>query len=156
MRAITFTTKDTDGVQGVLKPGDKVDIIVTSPYSKFSASGMGDPGAEGTVTETSLSSKLFIQDVEILTTEKIMDFSIGMEEPVQRVTLLVTPDQAVKLTAALDATKKSILRLVSRHPNDRDVHQIRCELSDILAHKKEYHRVEIYEGGREGYKNFFK
>ena len=156
MRAITITAKNTDGVQGVLKPGDRVDIIVTSPYSRFSTSGLDSLGAEGTVTETSLSSKIFIQDVKILATEKILDLSVGTEEPVQRVTLLVTPEQAVKLTAASDATKKSILRLVGRHPDDRDRQQIRYELIDILADKKAYHRVNIYKGGQETYKNFFK
>ncbi|MBN1905183.1 MAG: Flp pilus assembly protein CpaB [Deltaproteobacteria bacterium] len=155
MRAITITAKNTDGVQGVLNPGDRVDIIITSPWSRFSTSETDAPGAKGTVTETSLSSKIFLQDVEILATEKILDLSVGMEEPVQRVTLLVTPDQAVKLTAASDATKKSVLRLVSRHPDDRKRDEIGYELIDILADKKVYHRVDIYKGIEETFKNFF-
>lgn len=156
MRAITLTVKDTDGIMGMLKPGDQVDVIVTCPYSKFGSGGAVTPGSEGTMTEYSLSSEIVIQDVRIIATEKILDLSIGREEPAKRVALLVTPDQAVKLAVVADATKKSVIRLVSRHPEDHGSPEIRHELAEILADKKIYHRVEVFKGAKEDSKLFFR
>lgn len=157
MRAITLKVQDTDGVLGVLRPGDRVDVIVTCPYSLLSAKGRGDPGDEGRVTETRLVSKTLLQDVEVLATEQVLGLSVGKEDAVQRVTLSVTPALAEKLAVISDATKKSIIRLLSRHPDDHDRSiSAGVKLIDVLAEQKEYLQVDIYKGGKESYRTFYR
>jgi Flp pilus assembly protein CpaB len=157
MRAITLVTKDTDGVLGVLRPGDRVDVIVTCPYSKFSTGGVIQPGAEGKVTETRMSSRTLLQDVEILATEHSLNLAVGKEGPVQRVTLLVTPGQAEQLAVVSDATKKSIIRFVSRNPDDPErTITGGVKLADILAEKREYLRVNVIKGDQRTYRTFYR
>jgi Flp pilus assembly protein CpaB len=157
MRAITLLARDTDGVLGVLRPGDRVDVIVTCPFSRFAAGGAAEPGAEGKVTEYAMVSKTLLQNVEILATERVLDLPVGKEVPAKRVTLLVTPAQAERLAVVSDATKKSIVRLVSRHPNDLEHVSTQGEnLVDILAEKKEYLRVDVFKGGSRQHKIFFR
>ena len=157
MRAITLVAKDTDGVLGVLRPGDRVDVIVTCPYSKFSAGGVIQPGAEGKVTQTQLASKTLLQNVEILATERVLNLAVGKEEPARRVTLLVTPAQAERLTVVSDATKKSIIRFVSRNPDDPERTTTGgVKLIDLLAEKQEYLQVNILKGGHQTYRTFYR
>jgi Flp pilus assembly protein CpaB len=157
MRAITLVAHDTDGVLGVLKPGDRVDVIVTCPYSRFATGGTTEPGAQGEVTQYAMVSKTLLQNVEILATERVLHLSVGSEVPAKRVTLLVSPAQAEKLAVVSDATQKSIIRLVSRHPTDQELVSTRGEnLSDILAEKQEYLRVDVFKAGSRQHKIFFR
>ncbi|MGD8387569.1 MAG: Flp pilus assembly protein CpaB [Desulfobacteraceae bacterium] len=155
MRAFTLVTRDTDGVLGVLRPRDRVDVMVTCPISKFATGGETQPGAKGKVTETSMSSRVLLQNVEILATERALNLSVGREGPVHRVTLLVTPAQARILTVVSDATSKSIIRFVSRNPDDpgRTPGGI-VHLSDLLAVKLESLQVDIIKGEQRDYRVF--
>lgn len=157
MRAITLTAKDTDGTLGVLKPGDHVDVILTCPVSKFATGGQTGVGTEGKVTGFSMTAKTLLQKVKILTTERVLDLSVGKEEPVRRLTLLVTPAQAEKLAVASDATKKGVIRLVARHPDDHETVSTRgARLVDLLGEKKAYFQVEFYKGGKRELRTVFR
>ena len=157
MRAITIEAKDTDGILGHIRSGDRVDVIVTCPFTRFAAGGALTPGAEGKVTEYRMASRTLLQDVEVGATEKFLEMDVGLDKPVKRVTLLVRPSDAEKLAVVLDATNKSIIRLVSRNIDDRKKRWTKGEaLSDILSEKKEYLHVDIHKGSKKDYKIFFR
>ncbi len=156
MRAITLSIKDTDGILGILEPGDRVDVIVTCPYSRFASGGAMSPGAEGKVTEYQMASRTLLQNVEVLGTERMLGLPVGKKESAKRVALLVTPAQAEKLAVISDATKKGVIRLVSRNPGDSEKAATPGRiLADMLAGERVYHLVDIYRGTQPTYKNFF-
>ncbi len=156
MRAVTIAARDTDGICGLLRQGDRVDVLVTSPFSKF-ASGGGAPGAEGRVTEFRMASRVLLQDVAVLTTESILSGGPAIDRPVERVTLLVTPAQAEKLAVVSDATRKSVLRLISRSADDRQrVTTSGQNLADLLTRRRQYHRIDIYKGTQVKEKTFYR
>jgi hypothetical protein len=104
-----------------------------------------------------MASKTLLQNVEILATERVLDLMVGNEEPVHRVSLMVTPAQAEKLAVVSDATKKSVIRFVSRHPDDRTRFVSGgIKLIDILAEKQEYLQVDIFKGGKQTYRTFYR
>ncbi|MGD9160018.1 MAG: RcpC/CpaB family pilus assembly protein [Desulfobacteraceae bacterium] len=155
MRAITLAVSDTDGILGVLESGDRVDVIATCPYGKFTSNDL-IIGSEGTITATTQASTIIIQDVEVLATEKtISALPIGEEKPALRVTLLATPDQAVKLSVITDSKTKNVIRLISRNPDDHSRKFVRQELRDMIADQIEGHKVEIYRKGILSHKNFY-
>lgn len=157
LRAITIQVKDTDGICGLLRQGDRVDVIATCPFSRFASGGDISPGAKGLVTEYRMAARTLLQNVEVLATERTIEVGPGIERPVSRVTLLVSPKDAEKLAVISDATKKSIIRLVSR--NIEDNQRTRTggqELADLLTQKREYHRVEVLSGTKESTKVFFR
>lgn len=149
MRAVTIEVRDTDGVAGRLRRGDRVDVILTSPYSWFASDGL-DAGSQGSVTETRMVSRTLLQDVEVLATER--SFAPGPKDdprPVRMVTVLVTPDDAERLAVATDATRRSVLRLVGRNAGDRARPRTDGQLlSDLLSERRERSRAEIIRGGR--------
>ncbi len=148
MRAITLTAKDTDGALGMLKPGDRVDVIITCAWGKMSVKGLNEAGATGKVTGTQLSSKTMLQNVEILATQRTLDLDVGTEKPARRITLLATPAQAEKLTVLADASRKNIIRFVTRNPSDNSpVTTDGVNLIDILTEKKEFITVHTFKGG---------
>ena len=104
-----------------------------------------------------MRSKILLQHVEILATERVLNLAVGNEAPVQRVTLLVTPAQAEKLAVVTDATKKSIIRFLSRHPEDqkRTVTD-GVQLIDLLMEEREYLKVELFKDGKNTYRTFYR
>ncbi len=149
LRAVTVAVDDTDGLCGGLAPGDRVDVIVTCPYSRFASADPSTPGAEGKVTEYRLASRLMFQDVTVLAT----DPNVG---PTRQVTLQVSPADAVRLAALADATPKSVIRLVQRHPGDRGRSAAHRQLlSDLLTESRYYHSVEIIRGTQRSAREFY-
>jgi len=157
MRAITLGIRDTDGICGALRRGDRVDVILTCPLSRFATGGDLSVGAEGAVTEFSMRSTTLLQDVAVLASEKSLEATTGEVVPVSKVTLQVTPQEAEIMAVAVDATKKSIIRLVSRNPRDREVVKTAGQgLSELLSEKKEFIRVDVYKGTKAITKPFFR
>jgi Flp pilus assembly protein CpaB len=157
MRAVTIEVRDTDGICGVLRPGDRVDIIVTSPYSTFASGGDMTPGAEGRVTEFRMASRVLLQDVAVLTTETILSGGPEISRPTKRVSLLVSPGDAEKLAVVSDATRKSILRLVSRNAGDHQrVTTGGQNLADLLTKRREYHRIDVLKGTQMTERTFYR
>lgn len=157
MRAVTLSIRDTDGICGALRRGDRVDIIITCPLSRFATGGDVSVGAEGAVTEFSMRSTTLLQDVEILASEKSLEATTGEMVPVSKVTLQVTPQEAEIVAVAVDATKKSIIRLVSRNPQDRKIVKTTGQgLSELLSERKEFIRVDVYKGTKAIAKPFFR
>ncbi len=156
MRAITLSIRDTDGICGTLRRGDRVDVILTCPWSKFASGGDVNPGSKGVVTEYSMSSRTLLQDVEVLVSEKGLEVSTDENGPVSRVTLHVTPHDAEKIAVALDATNKGLVRLVTRNGNDRDLVRTQGQdLAELLMKKREYSRIDVIKGTKAQVKPFF-
>ncbi len=157
MRAVTIKIADTDGICGALKPGDHVDVIITSPYSRFVAGGKISPGAQGQVSEYRMVSRTLLQNIEILTTGKVLETGIVDDMPVKRVTLLVTPAEAEKIAVLSDASKKNMLRLVIRNKNDNKRTRTKGQyLADLLTKKRQYHRIDVIRGSDVNQREFFK
>jgi Flp pilus assembly protein CpaB len=157
MRAVTIEVRDTDGICGILRPGDRVDVIVTSPYSTFASGGDLTPGAEGRVTEFRMVSRVLLQNVAVLTTETILSGGPEISRPTKRVTVLVTPGDAEKLAVVSDATQKSILRLISRNAaDDRRVTTGGQSLADLLTKRREYHRIDVLKGTQTTERTFYR
>lgn len=151
MRAVTVEVRETDGIAGVLRPGDRVDVIATSPTSWFRASELRE-GAAGQVTGTRMTARTILQDVEVLATERALRGGVDEPTPVSVVTLLVSPADAERLAVASDATARSVLRLVGRRPDDRGRVATRGQaLAELLAPPRPPGaRVEVIRAGRRG------
>jgi Flp pilus assembly protein CpaB len=149
MRAITLQIDNTDGVCGTLKPGDRVDVIFSSKASVFSTQGGNQAvGTKGEIFNVRKSSKILLQDVEVLTTEQLLKNVFDKSKAATCVTLVVTPAQAEKLAVIADSSKEGDLRIVTRNPMDRERITTRGELlSDLfLKDKRAFRIIEVLKG----------
>ena len=88
MRAVSVRVDDVVAVAGFVTPGTMVDVLVT-------AEAGGGAGGAGGVTNT------ILQDVRVLAAgQKVEQDKEGKPQTVSVVTMLVTPEQANKLTMA--------------------------------------------------------
>lgn len=103
MRAVAVRVNDVVGVAGFVVPGMRVDVLIS-----------GSPeGRNGSLTRT------LLQNIEVLSAGQ--DFKKDAEgKPVasQVVNLLVTPEQAEKLSLAISQTT---IQLVLRNPLDTEI-----------------------------------
>jgi pilus assembly protein CpaB len=103
MRAVAVRVNDVVGVAGFVLPGMRVDVLI---------SGQQQPAGQGTV------SKTLLQNVEVLSAGQNMEKDAGGKPvSVQVVNLLVTPEQAERLTLAHNETR---IQLVLRNPLDTE------------------------------------
>jgi pilus assembly protein CpaB len=108
MRAFAIRVNDVVGVAGFVTPGMRVDVLIngTSP---------GSDNSMGTLART------LLQNVEVLSAgQEIKRDNEGKAMVSQVVTLLVTPEQAEKMSLAANQTT---VQLVLRNPLDRQVAQ---------------------------------
>lgn len=102
-RAITIPVDEVSGIAGLIRPGDKIDVIGTV------AIGENQPKTY---------TLLVLQDIEVLATGKIMDRS-GKETtaPVETktITMAVTLAEAKPL---MMASQRGVIRLMLRSPVD--------------------------------------
>jgi pilus assembly protein CpaB len=108
MRAFAIRVNDIVGVAGFVTPGMRVDVIING-------NPPGGSGNLGTLART------VMQNVEVLSAGQ--DFkhdAEGKPMPSQVVTLLVTPEQAERLSLAANGTT---IQLVLRNPLDRQTAQ---------------------------------
>ncbi len=106
MRAFAVRVNDVVGVAGFVTPGMRVDVVING----------NQPGGN---PELGTLARTLMQNVEVLSAGQ--DFKKDAEgKPVvtQVVTLLVTPEQAEKLSLAANQTT---IQLVLRNPVDRKV-----------------------------------
>jgi pilus assembly protein CpaB len=85
MRATSVKSDEVVGVAGFLFPGSHVDVLVTFRIDRFPTP----------------ATQIVLQDVEVLTVgQKLQPDPQGKPEPVNVVTLLLTPEDAQKLVLA--------------------------------------------------------
>lgn len=102
-RALTVAVDEVSGVAGLIKPGDRVDVISTIV--------IGDQ-------QPKPHTLVVLQDIEVLATGKIMDIKTdGKTKPVETktVTLAVTLAEAKPL---MMASQRGVIRLMLRSPID--------------------------------------
>ena len=140
MRAVAVTVDDTIGVAGFVKPGDRVDLIVT----------LSGAEPEDTI------SKLVLEYRGVLTigTEMIRQGKEEEAQPVRVMTLEVTPVEAEKLAFSSTLGK---IRLALRDPLNSDKTLTPgADLASVLASNSSGGRrggggggyvVELIQGG---------
>lgn len=105
MRAVAMKVDQVIGVAGFVLPGMRVDVIIA-----------GSP--DGGRSEQGMISKLLLQNIEVLSAgQNIQRDAEGKPIQVQVVNVLVTPEQAEKLTLAGSEAR---LQLVLRNPLDTE------------------------------------
>ncbi|VFQ46169.1 Flp pilus assembly protein CpaB [Desulfoluna butyratoxydans] len=155
LRAITLTVREDDGICSVFERGDRVDLIGTSKIGGFTGD-TDNPGSEGVATAFHHSSKTLLQNIEVLSSEKVLNNLPSPGQSAHRVTLLVKPHEAEMIAAVSDASQKTVFRLISRNRSDKTRTDTQgAYVIDMLAHKKEVHRVTIYRKTKSSNKIFY-
>lgn len=109
MRAIAVKVDEVVGVAGFVTPGMHVDVLVSG-----TPPGMNAPNSREAQLGTLV--KTLLQDITVLSAGiNIQKDAEGKPQQVQVVNLLVTPEQAEKLTLAGNGVK---IQLVLRNPLD--------------------------------------
>lgn len=107
LRALTFEVDTVNSISGMLRPGDRIDLIYTARASTGSAQ-------EGDVTAPLLSN------VSVLATDQTLtrrDEETGKDRSFSTVTLEVSPFDADRIIVAKSSGR---LTAVLRHPDDED------------------------------------
>ena len=95
MRAISVAVNEVVGVAGFVVPGTMVDVLVTGRVM-----GSGGPTGQGDITRT------ILENVRVLAAgQKVEQDREGKPQTVAVITLLVSPDDASKLTMAANDGK---------------------------------------------------
>jgi len=161
MRVFTLQARATDGIVGRLRAGDYVDVVITCPYSYFETSGDESVGAEGLVTGTRMASRTLLQNVEVVAVRPSAAGATSDSEALaarqKTVSLLVSLQDAEKLTVAMDATKNSAIRLLTRNPEDRaEVNTTGQLLIELLTQKRQYLSVDVIRGTQVTRRKFYR
>ncbi len=100
MRAVTVSVDNVTGANGLIWPGDNVDVLLTQSIG-------GAPDAK------SIAAEVVLSNVRVIASgaQVIKDASAGASggPPVQTVTLEVTPDQASRCLVATSLGKLSLI-----------------------------------------------
>lgn len=158
MRAITLDVAPTDGVGGVFRPGDRVDIVVTCPWGNISLQSQDKPGEQAVLRETHRNARILLQDIRVIATDRSLAWDTDPNRQAGRVTLEVTPRDAERLTVLADSKKgKNIIRLISRNQSDHQwVQTPGAELLDLLSERRPYKRVEMIRGPQRKDQTFYR
>lgn len=135
MRALTFEVDSVSSISGMLKPGDKVDLIFRAKSD--------DPGVDSDVIFPLLSNITVLATGQTLTkkTEE------GVDQTFSNVTMEVSAIDADRILLARSA---GTLTAVLRHPDDQSPNNApRLSMSDLMsgAAKKKDRTIEFILGG---------
>jgi len=114
MRAISVRVNDTTSVSGFVLPGTHVDVLLT-----------GNPGGSGEQQTTTVLEDLAV----IATGQKLERNAAGEPQTTSVITLLVSPDDAQKLTLASNQGK---IQLALRNPLDTKQDELAAARADSL------------------------
>jgi pilus assembly protein CpaB len=110
MRACAVKVDEVVGVAGFVTPGMRVDVLVS-----------GDPPGQSNPTQGQITTTV-LQNIQVLSAgTDIQKDAEGKPQQVQVVNLLVTPEQAQKLSLASSQLK---IQLVLRNPLDTKIAQV--------------------------------
>jgi pilus assembly protein CpaB len=105
MRGMSVRVDTVTGVSGFITPNSRVDVLTT-----------GNPSPEAQLGDS--KGKVILQNVRVLATGTSIEQKDEKPVEVPTVTLLVTPEDAEKLTLA---TRQEPVRLVLRNYRDEDI-----------------------------------
>jgi len=124
-RAVTIPVNEVSGLAGLVRPGDRVDVLGTFDLQ----------GAVG--YEKYSITTLLIQDVDVLSVDQSTIPSSGSNQqqkdpvPARTITLSVTPEQAQPLVLC---SEKGSIRLILRPAADREPVTLPSIKMDQLVH----------------------
>ena len=126
MRAMSISTASRRAFSNLMRPGDRVDVLLTK----------AKPGPEGKVVTLPLLQNLLVLAVGSSFTPTDHDAAEGSSNSIA---LLVTLDQASLLA---HARRDGTLSLVLRNENDLEINESLAETddSDVLEQEKRAHR----------------
>jgi pilus assembly protein CpaB len=104
MRGMSVKVDQVTGVSGFITPNSRVDVLVS-----------GKPTGGGNKEQR---SKMILQNVRVLATGMVIEQVDEKPKEVPTVTLLVTPDEAEKLTLA---SRQQAVRLALRNYSDQEI-----------------------------------
>jgi len=147
MRAVTIPVKEIDGICGVIRPGDIVDVLLSSKVARIAGEDFSR-GEQVTITKSEQLSKMILQNIEVLATESSVKPGCNTDSPVKLVTLLACAQDAVTLAAAVDTSKKMVVRLICRGPDDTKPAETKSVEVNNLFRGKHYHphKIVVYKG----------
>ena len=132
MRAITVAVDEVSGLSGMLKPGNKIDIIALFKVEEQYINANGSTG-----TKSVVYTKLLLENKLILAVDSSLDIngkaakSDGTVSSYTSITLQVTPEEAME-TSFSEFTGK--LRAVLRSPLDGGTADLpNMTLEDVLS-----------------------
>src|SRR5208337_3076607 len=114
MRAVSVRVNDTTSVSGFVLPGTHVDVLLT-----------GNPGGSAEQQTTTVLEDLAV----IATGQKLERNAAGEPQTTPVITLLVSPDDAQKLTLASNQGK---IQLALRNPLDTKQEELAAARADSL------------------------
>ena len=114
MRAISVRVNDTTSVSGFVLPGTRVDVLLT-----------GNPGGSNEQQTTTVLENVAV----IATGQKLERNAAGEPQITPVITLLVSPDDAQKLTLAANQGK---IQLALRNPLDTRQEELAAAKADAL------------------------
>jgi len=116
-RAVTVAVNEVSGIAGMIRPGDRIDVLVTF---------------EEEVEKEKKMTSLILQKIRVLATDRSMSATVGQggqEGIYQTITLAVTPQQAQSLVLA---TEHGNTRMMLRsHAGEAAVHIPAARVKDL-------------------------
>jgi len=111
MRAVSIQVNNVIGVAGFVHPGSRVDVILTGtpPPGSATAAGKEAPRED-------MAAKIVLENIQVIAAgQNVEQDAAGQPQTAQVVTLLVTPEQAAKISLA---TSDGKIQLALRNPLD--------------------------------------
>ncbi|MDR2128325.1 MAG: Flp pilus assembly protein CpaB [Burkholderiaceae bacterium] len=145
-RALTIQVDDLSSIAGMVRPGDRVDLIMTAKPPQTAGSGALVKGG-------GLERYTFplLSGVEVLATGRAQRGTGGAGESFSTITLNVSPQEA---NAIIAAKADAVVTAVLRSPKDEQANPSRAtSVSDVVAEVANLRRlnaVEYIVGGRGG------
>lgn len=141
-RALTIEVDELSSIAGMVRPGDRIDLIMTAKPPKQ---------AVGPVQTEEAFTFPLLSDVEVLATGRAQRGTSGSGEGYSTVTLNVTPQEA---NAIIAAKAESKVTAVLRSPKEEGGNpSVATSVSDVvaqLANLKKLNAVEYIVGGKGG------
>lgn len=128
MRAVTISVNAISGIANMVRPGNRVDIVMN-----YSDERPKENAQDPEDTESVPTSRLFLQDVPVLAVGSVLSRDGSAEYAT--ITLQVTPEDAVKISFA---EYTASIRLILRSPLDEALEpECAVDLDGILHEKGE-------------------
>jgi pilus assembly protein CpaB len=144
-RAISIKVDEESGVSGLIRPGDRVDVVLTQVFDK------ADP-ARRAMSETVLQNiRIIAIDQEIVQGGRSLGAAIGKQA--QTVSMELTPDQVKRITVAkqLGPLSLAVRAAVDQWDTADDGAMSSCDVSPELARQNaiagQSAAVVVHSGG---------
>jgi pilus assembly protein CpaB len=119
LRALTFEVDEVNSISGMLRPGDRIDLLLTAKAS---------PTSNSDITFPMLSDVVVIATGQMVTKQDPAD---GRERTFSTITLEVLPEDAQRIVVAKSSGK---LTAVLRNPDDRLANRARpLTIADVVG-----------------------